>query len=693
MNYSVFRERVLKYRPDLDLAALDAAYDFAAQWHEGRTLYSGQPAVSHPVAAADLLLSLNPDLLALQACLLHDVVEDTDCELSDVEQKFGSKLADLVDGLGKLSVVKWREGGPNDELWRKLFLALSKDLRLVLIKLADRLNSMQTLEFVPEEKRERIAKESLYVHAAVASRLGIYKMKSQLEDLCFKCLYPKEFEKLSKELASYKDRSESMMQQAASELERFLLREGVQTVRVKGRMKHLWSLHQKMQRKESESLKDVYDLFALRIVLPDSLDGEGKEQLSHLYSTLGLLHGEYLPLQDRFKDYVAVPKPNGYRSLHSTVLGLLADHPTEVQIRTELMDKEAELGVASHWTYKEKGSSSRRDQKRMRALAQALEDLAALLKKNPDLEGLALQWLERYQHMSPEDRSKIENSLLAHGFEEPHLEAIRVGRSMGPVSMNLVKGLSFREGEDLELYPDKIFVLTPAGDILELVKGATILDFAYAIHTEVGNKCVHGKVNGRIVPLDHELSNGDRVEIGTRRDSFPKKEWLSVVKSGQAKSKIKNWFNRQNRDSNVRKGRELLNRELKLAAKELLDDKMLLLKNYGGKARTLQEREEILEGIGLGSMSVSQAMKTLFGTETTRAQRPKITSVEELSREVLVTGEQNLPVVLSACCKPRPPMPIIGYVTRGKSIRVHRQSCQELNGLEGQRFVSAHWAS
>lgn len=706
MEYLVLRDRILNERPDLNIQAVDVAYEFSREAHAGQTRYSGEPYIMHPVAATALLLRLNPDLAAIQACLLHDVTEDTERSRDDIEQKFGSEVADLVQGMEKLSVVKLKKGSEQAEQWRNMFLAMAKDVRIVFIKLADRLHNMMTLDHVPEHKRERIARETLMVHAAIASRLGIYQFKSELEDLCFKFLEPEAFERLNSQVSEYQKQSEAYMAFATSQVEQLLVREGVQVHSVQGRMKHLWSIHQKMTRKDTLDLEEIQDLFAVRVVLPDMIREE-EEQVTHLYTSLGIIHSHTVPLQDRFKDYVAVPKPNGYRSLHTTVMGLggdLYEGATEVQIRTLQMHQESEIGIASHAHYKLGKKIVRQvDRERHKALHAAMNKVKAIVNENPAIEGVVKDWIERYQHVFPEDRKNVEKVLADHGLTSSELEDIRKGRSQEHLKLEpsveaqlaWLRGLAEEaESMELDLFPDKIFVLTPSRDVMELPRGSTPIDFAYGVHTEVGNKMVHAKVNGRIVPLDYELKNGQMVEVGTRSNATPNRFWLSIAKTSSARSKIKNWFNKQDRESNIAFGREQLNKELEKLGEKPLDERLTLLKEYAARKRDYNEREQILESIGLGTTTVGQVLKALFGAVTDLGVSKKIVQIkpgDNPAKLVVVTGEENLPVVLSTCCKPRPPMPIIGYVTRGKSIRIHKGSCRELKGLEGERFVSAHW--
>ncbi len=706
MSYSEFRLELARRRPDLSLEAVDAAYEFAKKAHGDQVRYSGEPYIVHPVSVAQILLSLQPDLPTLQAALLHDVTEDTEVKLEEIEKLFGTDVARLVHGMDKLAVVKVRKEDEEAEKWKKMFLAMANDVRVVFIKLADRLHNMRTLQHVPPHKQERIARETLLVHAAIASRLGIYEIKGELEDLCFRYLYPREFAELSQELDELRARSEEYMAFATSELEQLLFREGVEVEQVQGRFKHLWSIFQKLEKKDRHNLESIYDLFAVRIILPDVIRGS-EEQVAHVYSTLGLIHGAYIPLQDRFKDYVAVPKPNGYRSLHTTVLGLGGDlyqEPTEVQIRTMGMHRQAELGIASHWSYKlgSKGGAAM-DSKKQRLFEEVLKKVQVLVRREPDLEGGVKQWLEDYQHLKVPDRKVVEDWLLDQGLTVDELKIIRQARSNGRLSLQpqVEEQLAWLRGlaestdarMELNLYSEHIFVLTPQRKVVELPRGATPVDFAYAVHTEVGNKMVNVKVNDRIVPFDYELQNGEMVEVLTRNNGKPSRYWLSMARTASAKNKIRNWFHRQDKEANVTAGRELLNKDLVALNKPVLDDKYTVLKNYADKARTLAEREQILENVGLGTVSSTQIAKTLFPEATApEKKKEEVYKVPAaLTEKVVVTGEENLPVVFSSCCKPKPPYPVIGYVTRGHSIRIHRLSCRELTGLDGQRFVSVHW--
>lgn len=699
MNYETLRSDILFNRPDLDILEVDRAYKFAAMAHKGQKRYSGEDYIIHPIEACRILLSMDPDLAAIQACLLHDVSEDTSVTLKEIGKEFGADVEKLVEAMEKLSVVKLKKEDQKIENWKKMFMAMAKDIRVVFIKLADRLHNLRTLEHVPEHKRERIARESLFVHAAIASRLGIYQIKSEMEDLCFKHLCPEPYEKLRSQISKFSEESEEFMEFAKSEIEQLLAREGVEVKEVSGRMKHLWSIYQKMNKKSVLDLSSIYDLFAVRVILPDSYK-EGKEQVSHLYSTLGIIHALFLPLEDRFKDYVAVPKHNGYRSLHTTVLGVggdLYDAPTEIQIRSASMHAEAELGVASHWAYKEKSEGK----SGTLALQEALHQIRSLLLRKPEIEGMVKEWVEKFQQMNFQDRKKIEKILVDGGIESKYLDVIRKARAYGPLilSGNYEKHLAWlrglveevKAGSEIDIFPDKIFVLTPKGDVLELERGATPIDFAYAVHSAVGDKCVSAKVNGKIVPLEYELKNGEKVEIVTRTNAKPSKYWLSIARSSGTRSKIKNWFHKQEREQNVKLGRDLLNKELENMKKPKLDEKFTILKNYAGRERDFDARSDLLESIGLSTTSAAHVANTIYAVEEAHEEEKGVYFAPELTGKVIISGEENLPFVFSACCKPKPPKLILGYVTRGRNIRIHLSTCKELSGVESARFIDAKW--
>lgn len=719
------------YLPTLDSERMMAAYDLAQKAHEGQVRFSGDPYVSHVLATADLLLQLKADEDTLVAALLHDVPEDTPFTLADVEKRMGRSVADLVNGVGKLSLVKVQKGQPEVESWRKMFLAMAKDLRVVFIKLADRLHNMQTLEFVAKNKQQRIAEETLRVYAPIASRLGIYVMKGPLEDLCFQHLYPQDYRDLKDQVEKHGRVTPEYIEEAQVILADFLKSEGIEGV-VSGRVKHLYSIYQKLKRKNLNSIDNIYDLFALRIVLPDQYR-EGREFVGHCYTTLGALHSHWTPMAGRFKDYIAVPKINGYRSLHTTVIGkrVLKNHPVELQIRTAGMHSEAEYGIASHWWYKD-GSAAK--------ISFSRHDLQSVLYERRLLQRF-YDFLDKY----PEKRKEFEKALSRKNIEEnsfnPSLidvlnteggfekqEIADLERFLSPQAAPKDEALKMfkhhvdwlygleRLQEDLQQMPDekeqlevnvfddRIFALTPQGDVKDLPQGSTPVDFAYAIHSDIGDRCNQAKVNGAIVSLDHELKSGDMVEILVKKHPEPNRYWLSFVKTTQARNRIKAWFRTQDREKNIKLGKEIINKELRRLNKPLLDPNYGLLKNYGGAKRLpFSDRENMVELIGNGSMNVGGLIRNLFSERELMSDEYKFlgdslggaaqNETEEPSEKVLITGQSDLPITLSACCKPRYPNPIVGYVTRGQSIRVHRKDCFQLRKFDEERLLEATWAS
>ncbi len=542
MDYALLRARISKERPDLPLKEIDRAHAFSERAHGDERRLSGEPYMVHPVGTLHHLLSLKPDLATVQACLLHDVLEDTAVTQAEILSEFGEEVARLVEGCRTLSLVKMKEGDTRGELWRQMFLALTEDLRILMIRLCDRLHNMETLDFVPEEKRRRIAEETLGVHAVVASHLGMYELKSQLENLSFKYLEPQAFAELSGAIEVFQtEKADEFMGHAKSQLARLLKKADLPFEQIQARTKHLYSLYQKMNHKDLGDLSEVLDLFALRVIVPDL-----PERPDLPYEVLSLLHHHFLALDERFKDYIRLPKSNGYRSLHTTLMGVglpLYDAPTEVQIRTRSMHEEAEIGLASHTLYK--------------------------------LKGRAAKTVKR-----------------------------------------------------------RIFVLTPNRDVMALPEGATPIDFAYRIHSDVGEHLTHAKVNGMIVSLGYELHNGDLIEVLTRPSSTPKRSWLTLVKSDSARSKIRAWF-------------------------------------------TAHEETPEIETPELAAPP--------------KIEPTAVAVVRDYSDQVEVYGIDRLPVSLSLCCLPKPPQPIIGYVTRGTHLKIHRLNCTELKKLSGERFVSASW--
>lgn len=606
----------------------------------------------------DVVSHFHPDenifltAILARACLAGKISDQ------EVIGKFGKVVAQLIDGLKKLENLHFGEHEKEAQLevFRKMFLVMAKDLRVVLIELALKLDLMKNLSKVTDDVRmhQKIAREVMDVYVPIAARLGIYRVKVDLEDLAFRVLQPADFDLINKQLASARKRKKLAIETAQKELEDFLKSRGF-NVDVKGRLKSVYSTYRKMKRKGLESAEDLYDIFAMRIILPTQYDRNNDEQVDHLYGVLGMIHSEWKPLSRRFKDYIAVPKANGYRSLHTVILGLAPkyiDKPVEIQIRSSSMHDESEYGVAAHWLYKQtKGAD---DEKALQSYA---------------------DWIKGLEKLQ-EDFDVDSDSATAM-----------------PVA---------------DIFRDRIFVLTPRGDVRDLPAGSTPLDFAYLIHTDIGHRCMLAKVNGVAVSLDYELNNGDVVDIVTRREPAPKLQWLSIVKTGFAKNKIKAWFSGLNRENNIREGKRLVNAQLERLNKAVLDQNYTVLKSYGGGNLNFQERERLLEEVGKGSQLASDIIRKIFsyqeilearGVDASAERGDKkalaqIESVEQFdNQEILVGGEAGLPVRLANCCKPARGDDIVGYVTRGNTVSIHRVSCLTLDGLNKERIVFAQWKS
>lgn len=716
------------YLPQVDEGRLKQAYDFAKRAHEGQVRFSGEPYIVHPLETAAILLPLKPDEDTLVAALLHDVPSETSVPLKAIEQAFDRPVAQLVSAVDKLSVIKMQSGTSQVDIWRKMVMAMAKDLRVVFIKLAERLHNMRTLEHVATEKRSRIAEETLRVYAPIASRLGLYFLKSELEDLSFRFLYPREYEALRQQLEDHGHAHQKTFSEAQAVLEDFLKEEGI-TGEVSGRLKHLYSIYQKLQKKNANTLSSVYDLFAMRIVLPDQ-SRDGNEFVGHCYTTLGALHNRWTPMPGRFKDYIAVAKLNGYRSLHTTVIGVVPSipcQPLEVQIRTQTMHRESEYGVASHWWYEDsRRTSTEFNQDEVERLVQGRRLLHQLHQILEDFPAERSQFERFFSPQSNPDRaleSVVERFLNQHGFSTSDRALLmdflktpfRLDARLTTLQHQLdwlyglqsLAELSFdgEEAEDLsiDLFEDRIFVLTPNGDVKDLPVGATPVDFAYAIHTDVGHRCHQVRVNGSIASLRQPLLSGDVVEIISKKDPQPNRYWLSFVKTTLAKTKVKAWFRTVDREKNIREGRDLLNTELKRLGKPLLGPNYQLLERYGGKPLPYADREHVVELVGNGTLTVQHVLRNLFseaelmGPRVTRRSIhiPQIvpTPPKDARSSILVTGESNLPLTLSTCCKPQFPQTIVGYVTRGKSLRIHQTTCVQLDRVPPERLLSARWAA
>ncbi|MFA0762970.1 MAG: hypothetical protein REDVDVYQ_000433 [Candidatus Fervidibacter sp.] len=623
---TVLLRRVQHLRPDADIDRIAHAYRFAEWAHSGQTRRSGEPYITHPCHVALIVTDLGLDEASIIAALLHDVVEDTEWDLRAVQSEFGEEVARLVEGVTKLSRLHFRTVRQEQvENLRKVLVAMAQDVRVILIKLADRLHNLRTLDPLPEEKRKAIALETLQVYAPIAHRLGVWRLKWELEDLAFKHLDPQTYRTLAKKVEKTRTERLHLVQQAIEQLEQALRQAGMEAT-VQGRPKHLWSIYQKMQR-EGVDIDRIYDLIALRVIV--STDAE-------CYLALGVVHKLWTPLPGMFTDYIAKPKPNGYQSLHTKVLGP-GGEVMEVQIRTWEMHRNAEYGIAAHWRYKEgdKGQGTRDD-----LLDQALSWLRQLMELHQDMR----------------DAAEFTRSVLS------------------------------------DLFKDQVFVFTPKGDVLELPKGATPIDFAYRIHTEIGHRCIGAKVNGKLVPLDYQLQTGDVVEILTsKHPKGPSPDWLRFVKTSLARNRIKRYLKEQAYEENLQRGREVLTQALErlgLHLTELLDLGKLdeLAKQY-----QLRDANDLLAAIGYGSVSVQSVVNKLKPL----APQPKVTVIG-VSKEgpTLPTRKGTLLYRLARCCAPVMGDPIVGYISRGRGIIVHRTDCRNLERLkesEPDRIVPLDW--
>ncbi|MEK7523812.1 MAG: bifunctional (p)ppGpp synthetase/guanosine-3',5'-bis(diphosphate) 3'-pyrophosphohydrolase [Patescibacteria group bacterium] len=625
-----------KYLPSLNEARIQQAFEFADAAHKGQTRFSGEPYIIHPVEVASILLEFHPDEDTIVAALLHDVAEDTDRTLDDIEKVFGAEVRGLCFGTMKLSKVRSKLNDPQVENLRKLFLAMAKDFRVVILKLCDRLHNMRTLGFVRPEKRTRIAQETLNIYAPIASRMGIYRLKSQLEDLCFEHLHPEDFRVIQDELIKTGEWRERYIENARQILTETLAKEGIKAY-VDGRVKSTYSIYRKLKRKGKNSVSDIFDVFAMRVVLPD-ISKYDREYTGHLYTALGTIHNHFTPLANRFKDYIAVPKVNGYRSLHTTVVGLgPKEHtqPTEIQFRTESMHQASELGIAAHWLYEEGKEGFLQQQK---------------------------EWMSGLMRIERE----ISNN-------QELLENLKI-----------------------DVFQDRIFVLTPRGDVKDLPTGASPIDFAYSVHTEIGNTCIGAKVNGNIVPVDYELKSGEVVEVITRKNAQPSQSWLSFIKTNHAKNRIRNWFKNLDDDKHLKAGRLLLNEKLQQLGHAPLDNTFSLLRTYNGKRLTLHQRQELLIEIGKGAALTGTVIRKIFTMEellsnkpTRPAVAPKFTPAPMYGQGAALSigGQMNLPYQFVQCCHAKFSDELIGYITRGRGVSIHKKKCSVIRNTESTRFV------
>lgn len=638
-----FQEKA-KYLGVDELEFIMKAYNLANEAHKNQVRKSGEPYIIHPIGVASILTGLNMDKETLAAAFLHDVVEDTDYTYEDISNMFGVTVANLVDGvtkLGKLDFISKEDR--QIESYRKMFLAMAKDIRVVLIKLADRLHNMRTMKFMPQHKQQSISRETLEIFAPLAHRLGISAIKWELEDLAFRYMEPEVYYDLQQQVKVRRSEREAMVYEAMDTLKDAVEKAGIKC-EIQGRPKNFYSIHKKMKR-DNKTLNEIYDLLAIRVLV---------DSVKDCYGALGIVHSMWKPIPGRFKDYVAVPKTNMYQSLHTTVMSS-AGQPLEIQIRTFEMHRISEYGIAAHWRYKESGGSK----------------VATGSNKAFDTK---MSWLRQL--------------LEWHG--------------------DLKDSREFVDTVKMDIFADEVFIFTPRGDVIDLPYGSVPIDFAYRIHTDVGNRCVGAKVNGRIVPLDYHLKNGDIVEVITSKQSNgPSRDWVNICGSNDTKNKIRNWFKKERREENIAKGQEMLEREVKRLGYEpktmLAPDK---LKEVANKLR-IDTGENLIATIGYGGITMNTVMTKLVDIykREQKAETPKDLqevlselkprqSKSKNSHGILVKGEDGIMVKLARCCNPIPGDPVVGYITRGAGISVHRADCPNVlsNKPEEQaRLIEVGW--
>ncbi len=617
------------YADRLDVDLIRRAYELAVEAHAGQRRASGEEYVSHTVEVATILASLRLDTATLVAGLVHDTVEDTAVTNEELEERFGEEVATLVDGVTKIGRVEFRSHTEQQvENYRKLLLSMAEDARVILIKLADRLHNMRTLEHLPLGKRRRIALETKEIYAPLAHRLGIAQVKWELEDLAFKFLEPDAYNELRRKVQQRRRERERQVMEVQRPLEEALREAGI-PAEVTGRPKHLWSIYKKMRRRDLP-YEQIYDLMAMRITT---------DSVQNCYAALGVIHSMWTPIQERFHDYIATPKSNMYRSLHTTVFGP-GGRRYEVQIRTEEMHRTAEYGIAAHWRYKE-GAPSEQDE---------VDE--------------ALTWFRQVLEWQQDTKEPEE----------------------------------FMEFLKMDLFQGEIFVFTPKGEVKQLPVGASPIDFAFSVHTEVGLHCAGAKVNGRIAPLSRELRNGDTVEVLTNARQWPTRDWLAFVKTSRARGRIRQWIRKQEFDSAVQIGSDLLERELKKLRRVLPGEDAL---KKAAQELGQSDWQHVHAALGRGDVGPTAVLKALFpdhDPEQVEERHP--TALQRLAEKLIRTnkgvriqGMDNLMVRYSQCCQPVPGDDVIGYITRGRGVSIHRQDCPNVLNLDPERRMDIEWAA
>ncbi|GAB4413808.1 MAG: bifunctional (p)ppGpp synthetase/guanosine-3',5'-bis(diphosphate) 3'-pyrophosphohydrolase [Thermodesulfovibrionales bacterium] len=613
--------KVLSYNPDADVELLRRAYVFSRDAHRSQRRVEGTPYIEHPLSVADMLADMRIDVPTIAAGLLHDTIEDTGTTAKDIREIFGEEIAFLVDSLTKLSRIEFKtKEEAQAENFRKMLLAMSEDIRVILIKFADRLHNMRTLQYLPENKRQRIATETLEVYAPLANRLGIGWLRIEFENLSFKVLMPELYNDLVKKVAKRKEEQEGYLKEVARIIEEKLEEEGIHGT-VSGRVKHYYGIYQKMLN-QGITFDQVYDVLGLRIIT---------DTKANCYTIMGLIHSLWLPIPGRFKDYIAMPKSNLYQSLHTTVIGPKGER-VEFQIRTEEMHRIAEEGIASHWRYKEKDSIKDKD-------SRYISWLRELIQSQKDLRD-AREFLEA------------------------------------------VKG---------EVIPEVVYVLTPKGEIKELPVGSTPVDFAYSIHTQVGHRCVGARVNGRMVPLRYQLKNGDAIEIITSPAHGPSRDWLKFVATQRAKNRIKQWIKTEERKQSIELGTRLLEAEMRRhnIKPSIKTAEMQAI----AKAFSMQSLDELLISIGYGKVSPHQVVNRLLPERPAEDVAQKEVRQGREQKGISIKGIDHILYHTAKCCFPVPGDALVGFVTRGKGVTIHRKDCPNLEriAMDDERFIDVEW--
>ncbi|NBK92230.1 bifunctional (p)ppGpp synthetase/guanosine-3',5'-bis(diphosphate) 3'-pyrophosphohydrolase [bacterium 1XD21-13] len=645
--YQELIRSVRKYHPSTDISMIEKAYRIASKAHEGQLRKSGEPYIIHPLCVAIILADLELDKETIVSGLLHDAVEDTVMTTEEIAKEFSEEVALLVDGVTKLGQLSYSKDKIEiqAENLRKMFLAMAKDIRVILIKLADRLHNMRTLQYMKPEKQKEKARETMDIYAPIAQRLGISKVKNELDDLSLKYLEPEVYYELKEQISDKKSAREAFVQGIVEEVKRHMENGGIEA-HVDGRVKHFFSIYKKMVN-QNKTLDQIYDLFAVRIIV---------DTVKDCYAALGVIHEMYTPIPGRFKDYVAMPKPNMYQSLHTTLIGPNGQ-PFEIQIRTFDMHKTAEYGIAAHWKYKESSDG----------------------KKTVDQqEAEKMSWLRQILEWQ---RDMSDNKEF----------------------MNLLKS-------DLDLFSESVYCFTPTGDVKTLPSGSTPIDFAYSVHSAVGNKMIGARVNGKLVTIDYTIQNGDRIEVLTSQNSRgPSRDWLNVVKSTQAKNKINQWFKHQFKDENILKGKELLAQYCKVKSIVMSDIMKPEFQNVVMRKYGFRDWDSVLAAIGHGGLKEGQVINKMT-EEYEKLHKKEVTDEKVLEAVtdnkdskiriaksksgIVVKGLTDVSVRFSKCCSPVPGDEIIGFVTRGRGVSIHRTDCinvLNLQELERRRLIDAEW--